>query len=190
MCLTEYVKPRSFPLGVAILSLTLMAAPASAVPLAGDRSAATGEHSALGTWWDKPELPPSRATLHPVGITRSPAEAVDYLLALAENKTGGYWSACLRLADDAYMPDGPRVASALEQWKRAKRAGVAHVRNAEPLIGAQMFWDPGHPSGHVATYVGNGRAVTNMPDGTVDVIKWRKMDEWGPYLGWAPPYYK
>jgi hypothetical protein len=53
-----------------------------------------------------------------------------------------------------------------------------------------MFWDPGHNAGHVATYVGDDRAVTNMPDGSVEMIKWREMNDWGPYLGWAPPYYK
>ena len=53
-----------------------------------------------------------------------------------------------------------------------------------------MFWDPGHAAGHVATYVGDGKAVTNMPDGTVQMINWHRMDDWGPYLGWAPPYYK
>lgn len=126
----------------------------------------------------------------PVGTTRSPAQAVKYLLELAEAGTGGYWGLCLTLADDAYMPDGPRVNNAFAQWYRAKDAGRAHRKDPYPPIGAQMFWDPGHASGHIATYVGDGKAVTNMPDGTVKAINWHKMNEWGPYLGWADPYYK
>jgi len=41
----------------------------------------------------------------------------------------------------------------------------------------------------LATYVGNGKAVTNMPGGAVKKINWKKMNSWGKYLGWAEPYY-
>jgi len=41
----------------------------------------------------------------------------------------------------------------------------------------------------IATYVGNGKAVTNMPGGAVKKINWKKMNSWGYYLGWAEPYY-
>lgn len=126
----------------------------------------------------------------PVGTTRSPEQAVRYLLNLADSGTGGYWNQCLKMADDAYMPKGPRVATAFQQWYRAKEAGVAHLKDQYPPLGAQMFWDPGHTSGHIATYVGEGMAVTNMPDGSIKALKWRKMNDWGPYLGWADPYYK
>lgn len=143
------------------------------------------------SWSQVREQRVSRAAmLHPVGTTRNPARAVQYLLGLADDNTGGYWGQCLKLADDAYMPRGPRLGSAFEQWYRAKDAGVAHRKDEEPPIGAQMFWDPGHAAGHIATFVGDGKAVTNMPDGSVKVINWHKMNEWGPYLGWADPYYK
>ncbi len=132
----------------------------------------------------------SEPTMRPVGVTRSPAKAVDYLLELADARVGGYWGQCLKLADDAYMPKGPRVGTAFDQWYRAKDAGVAHPKDRNPPVGAQMFWDPGHSAGHIATYVGDDKAVTNMPDGTVKAIKWRAMNDWGPYLGWAPPFYK
>mgnify|MGYP001343568317 CR=1 FL=1 len=132
----------------------------------------------------------SEPTMRPIGVSHSPAKAVKYLMELADAKAGGYLGHCLKLADDAYMPKGPRVGSALEQWHRAKDAGVAHPKDPDPPVGAQMFWDPGHYAGHIATYVGDGRAVTNMPDGSVKAIKWRSMNDWGPYLGWASPYYK
>lgn len=163
----------------------LITAPAAAHA----RDLGLGSEAAVS--WSRDRTPAvSRAALHPVGTTRSPARAVAYLLDLAQARTAGYWGQCLRLADDAYMPRGPRVQSALAQWHRAKAADVAHPKDPDPPLGAQMFWDPGHPSGHVATYVGDGKAVTNMPDGTVKAIKWQQMNEWGPYLGWADPYYK
>lgn len=130
------------------------------------------------------------AAFRTVGTTKSPEHAVKYLLGLADAHAGGYWGLCLQLADDAYMPKGPRVYSAFEQWRRAKDAGVAYPKDEYPPLGAHMFWDPGHASGHIATYVGDGKAVTNMPDGTVKALNWRKMNDWGPYLGWADPYYK
>lgn len=52
-----------------------------------------------------------------------------------------------------------------------------------------MFWKTSNPAGHIATYVGNGKAVTNMPGGKVKKIDWKKMNKWGPYLGWAEPFY-
>jgi hypothetical protein len=171
---------------VAALGVCLVAtAPAAAAT----DDLGVGSDAAVG--WGQERAPrPSRAALHPTGTTRSPARAVAYLLELAEDRTAGYWGQCLKLADDAYMPKGPRVQSAFAQWYRAKDAGVAHRKDPDPPLGAQMFWDPGHSSGHVATYVGDGKAVTNMPDGTVKAIKWQDMNDWGPYLGWADPYYK
>lgn len=159
-------------------------------PVAADPGLGVGMEVGAG-WSRKREARVSRSmTMRPVGVTRSPEKAVAQLLELAEQRAGGYWRQCLRLADDAYQPKGPRVDTALNQWRRAKSAGVAHPKDPEPPIGAQMFWDPGHSAGHVATYVGDDKAVTNMPDGTVKAVAWRRMNDWGPYLGWAPPYYK
>lgn len=175
------------------LSFVFMATPAMALdPDAGLPSAKVGVGTEVFAGWSKYRLrQASRSeTMRPIGVTRSAERAVDYLRDLAKSGATGYWSQCLRLADDAYMPKGPRLATALAQWDRAKQAGVASPKDRNPPPGAQMFWDPGHNAGHIATYVGDGKAVTNMPDGSVDIIEWRDMNEWGPYLGWAPPYYK
>lgn len=162
----------------------------AASPAAADERVGTGSEAAAA-WPALDRDRPSRSeTMRPVGTTRTPHQAVKYLQELAEAHTSGYWGACLRLADDAYMPKGPRLPNAFAQWRRAKEAEVAHLKDPEPPIGAHMFWDPGHSSGHIATYTGDGKAVTNMPDGSVKEIVWRKMNDWGPYLGWAPPYYK
>jgi hypothetical protein len=93
------------------------------------------------------------------------------------------------LADNAYQPKRGRTSTALSQWNRAKRHGYGHPRDTNPPVGAQMFWKTSNPAGHIATYVGNGKAVTNMPGGKVKKIDWKKMNSWGPYLGWAEPYY-
>mgnify|MGYP003800762077 CR=1 FL=1 len=163
-----------------------------ASPAAAQGKDETGLGTGVGVSWSKERAAriSRAAAFDPVGTTRSPREAVAYLLRLAEQKTGGYWGQCLKLADDAYMPKGPRLGDAFAQWHRAKDAGVAYPKDEYPPLGAQMFWDPGHAAGHVATYVGDGKAVTNMPDGTVKAIEWRRMNHWGPYLGWADPYYK
>lgn len=124
------------------------------------------------------------------GTTHSARAAVSRLKRWAAGGVGGYHNQCLRLADDAYGVVSGRTSTALAQWGRARRAGVAHPGSRDIPLGAQMFWRSSHPAGHVATYVGDGKVVSNLPGGAVAVVKWRAMDEWGPYLGWAPPYYK
>jgi hypothetical protein len=123
------------------------------------------------------------------GTRFSPASAAKRLENWAKRGTRGYHNQCLRLADNAYQPKGGRVGTALGQWNRAKRKGYAHPGNRRPPVGAQMFWRTSNPAGHIATYVGNGKAVTNVPGGAVKKVNWKRMNSWGKYLGWAEPYY-
>jgi len=123
------------------------------------------------------------------GTTYSPEKAADRLENWAQNGLSGYHNRCLQLADNAYQPKGGRTSTALSQWNRAKKHNYAHPGDKNPPIGAQMFWRTSNPAGHIATYVGNGKAVTNMPGGKVKKIDWTTMNNWGPYLGWAEPYY-
>lgn len=127
------------------------------------------------------------ATMRTVGTRYSPVTAVFRLTQWARQGRGGYHNGCLRLTDNAYGAQ-KRVGTALRQWYRAKRAGFGHVNRAAP-VGAQLFWRTSNPAGHVATYVGRGLVVTNMPGGRVKMVPWRSIDRWGPYLGWAEPYY-
>lgn len=122
------------------------------------------------------------------GTRFSPVRAVNRLKTWARQGRSGYHNGCLRLADDAYSPTGGRTSTALSQWYRAVRNGYGH-RNRTAPIGAQLFWRTSNPAGHVATYVGNGKVVTNMPGGRVKKVNWSVLDRWGPYLGWAEPYY-
>lgn len=123
------------------------------------------------------------------GTTYSAKEAAARLISWARSGTGGYNNQCLRLADDAYGAKGPRTTTALAQWARAQEAGVDHPRETDIPVGAQMFWRTSHPAGHIAVYVGNGKVVTNVPGGALEILPWRDLNEWGPYLGWANPYY-
>lgn len=123
------------------------------------------------------------------GTRYSSIAAANRLERWAKRGMSGYHNQCLRLADNAYQPRGHRTSTALNQWHRAKRKGFAHPRNRKPPVGAQMFWRTSNPAGHIATYVGNGKAVTNMPGGRVKKINWKKMNSWGRYLGWAEPFY-
>ncbi|MEZ5158827.1 MAG: hypothetical protein R2687_08360 [Candidatus Nanopelagicales bacterium] len=122
-------------------------------------------------------------------VRYSPMAAVYRLMKWARAGRSGYRNGCLRLADDAYAPRGGRTGTALRQWYRAKRNGFGH-RNRYAPIGAQLFWRTSNPAGHVATYVGRGLVVTNVGSGRVKIMSWRALDRWGPYLGWAEPYYK
>lgn len=123
------------------------------------------------------------------GTRFSPARAANRLENWADAGVSGYHNQCLRLADNAYQPKGNRTGTALQQWYRAKKHGYGHPGDRRPPVGAQMFWRTSNPAGHIATYVGNGKAVTNMPGGQVKEIDWHRMNKWGPYLGWAEPYY-
>jgi hypothetical protein len=127
------------------------------------------------------------ATMRTIGTRYSPVTAVFRLTQWARQGRGGYHNGCLRLVDNAYGASN-RVGTALRQRYRAKRAGFGHTNRQAP-IGAQLFWRTSNPAGHIATYVGRGLVVTNMPGGRVKMVPWRSIDRWGPYLGWAEPYY-
>lgn len=122
------------------------------------------------------------------GTRFSPTQAVRRLTTWAKQGRRGYHNRCLRLADDAYAPVGGRTSTALSQWRRARRSGYGH-RNRYAPVGAQLFWRTSNPAGHIATYVGRGKVVTNVPGGRVKKVSWKRIDRWGPYLGWAEPYY-
>jgi hypothetical protein len=132
----------------------------------------------------------SAAPMRGVGVAYSPKEAAARLVKWASAGTGGYAHQCLRLADDAYG-GSERVGRAIDQWYRAKAAGYAHPKDKNPPIGAQLFWWTNNDARHIATYVGGGKVVTNVTSegGAVKLLPASELDTWGPYLGWAEPYY-
>lgn len=126
-------------------------------------------------------------SMRTTGTRYQPLTAVARLRSWARQNRGGYNNGCLRLTDNAYGASN-RVSTALRQWYRAKRSGYGHTNRLAP-VGAQLFWRTSNPAGHVATYVGRGKVVTNVPGGRIKVMSWSAVDRWGPFLGWAEPYY-
>lgn len=175
---------------VPILSTGLVAAPTTAATTAPAAvGSVTSSKDNKRTAAAKRSSRAAGVTMRTRGTRVTPTVAANRLERWAKRGTSGYHNQCLRLADNAYQPKGHRTSTALRQWYRAKRKGFAHVRDRRPPVGAQMFWRTSNPAGHIATYVGNGKAVTNMPGGRVKRINWRQMNSWGRYLGWAEPYY-
>ena len=50
--------------------------------------------------------------------------------------------------------------------------------------------DPGAGDLYAVGTLSNVLQLLRLPDGTVKAVAWRRMNEWGPYLGWAQPYYE
>ncbi len=170
--------------------------PAASVATAAPavRLAGTTDFTAAAQWAKRDEIRQAKRAARSNGIrtygtTHTAKQAAARLVSWARSGMGGYHNQCLRLADDAYGATGGRTTTALAQWSRAQAAGVAHPGSKDIPVGAQMFWRTSHPAGHIATYVGNGKVVSNVPGGAVELMDWQEINEWGPYLGWANPYY-
>ena len=170
--------------------------PSAAVAMAAPSLEAAGgaDFDAAAAWQQKADARAAKRAARSDGIRTygtkfSANEAVARLLSWARSGMAGYPDQCLRLADDAYGATGARTTTALAQWARAKAAGVGHPGSKDIPVGAQMFWETSNPAGHIAVYVGNGKVVTNVPGGALEIMDWHKINEWGPYQGWANPYY-
>ncbi len=187
----RYRTPLALALAAPVLLTGFAAAPASALVPSETTAAAASPKKAKPAKKSKSAKTKAMGSvaMRTRGTTYSPTRAADRLENWAQKGVSGYHNGCLRLADNAYQPKGARTGTALSQWKRAKNHGYAHPGDRKPPVGAQMFWRTSNPAGHIATYVGNGKAVTNMPGGAVKKIDWTRMNDWGPYLGWAEPYY-
>ncbi len=128
-----------------------------------------------------------------IARTKGTARNAQQALAWAMKWVGGgssYDGLCLGFVDDAYNPTGGRLPTAIAQWYRAKRVGVAHPGDRTPPVGAQMFWWSGNAARHIAMYAGGGMVITTGAfGGRVGLRTMEDMDGWGPYLGWADAYY-
>jgi hypothetical protein len=108
-------------------------------------------------------------------------------------RDGKCYRLCDHLAADIWgYTDASGYRTAKEHWFSAVQQGVAHPGDTNPPIGALLFWDTG-PWGHVATYIGNGYAVSNLSSGPNGANVYKVpaslfSDSWGaPYYGWADP---
>jgi hypothetical protein len=124
-----------------------------------------------------------------IGTGRSARSAVAW--ALSQVGTGwDYHNQCLRFVDDAYDVSHSRMGTAVSQYYRALDAGYAHPGNRNPPVGAQVFWQTSNPARHIAIYAGGGMVIsTDAANGAIGFVPMSTLDRWGPYLGWATPYY-
>jgi hypothetical protein len=89
------------------------------------------------------------------------------------------------------------------QWWAAVRAGKATFainpetgqRNPEAYnvpLGGLLYWDTSGDAGHVATYIGDGKLMSNYKgergDG-VYAVPFEGFQGYGPYFGWAEPHW-
>lgn len=124
------------------------------------------------------------------GTSRSAKEAVAWAMQWV-GSGANYDGLCLGFVDDAYGVGSGRVGTAIGQWYRAKAAGKGHPGDRNPPVGAQVFWMTGNPARHIAIYAGGGMVIsTGAVGGTrVGLVPMENLDAWGPYIGWAEPYY-
>lgn len=128
-------------------------------------------------------------TLRTTGTIRSGREAISW--AMGYLGRGAYYDGlCLGFVDDSYAVTSGRVATAIAQWYRAVDHGKAHPRDRHPPVGAQVFWWSANQARHIALYAGNGMIISTGVDGDrVGMRPMEYLDSYGPYLGWAEPYY-
>ena len=124
-----------------------------------------------------------------VGTGRSAKAAIAWALSMVGSGRD-YHNMCLRFVDDAYSVSHGRTGSAIGQWTRAVSAGYGHRGDRNPPIGAQVFWQTSNPARHIALYAGGGMVISSDADsGAVGFVPMSQIDRWGPYLGWATPFY-
>jgi hypothetical protein len=113
--------------------------------------------------------------------------------AAAVCSDGECYNLCDHVAGDIW---GYEVASgyptARIHWETMVSRGLAKQGDRTPPLGALLFWDSGE-FGHVATYIGNGRVVTNLVlNGKRNLFvvdaDWYERNGRG-YLGWADPIF-
>lgn len=136
-----------------------------------------------------PVAPGSGGYVSTVGTGRSAKAAIAWALSLVGNGRS-YHNQCLRFVDDAYAVSHGRTGTAIGQYNRALAAGYAHPGDRKPPIGAQLFWRTSNPARHIALYAGAGMVISSDADsGAIGFVPFSAIDSWGPYLGWASPYY-
>ncbi|MDQ1248305.1 MAG: hypothetical protein QG597_2677 [Actinomycetota bacterium] len=121
--------------------------------------------------------------------TRTGQAAVDFAMGFV-GAGEEFRGLCLTFVDNAYAPTGGRVGTAIEQWDRANAAGHGHPGDRNPPVGAQVFWQTSDPARHAAIYAGGGMVITTEAyNGRVGLVTMEAVNSWGPYIGWATPFY-
>ncbi|WP_409482806.1 hypothetical protein [Arsenicicoccus dermatophilus] len=118
---------------------------------------------------------------------RSPDQAVAW--ALSKVGTPVRPSICQAWVSNAYGWSYSGRPTAINQWDTTPRQ-MKHPGDENPPAGALVFYWSRNPARHVALSVGGGWIVTtDSPRGRIGKERLVDLKSWGPYLGWAAPYY-
>lgn len=172
----------------------LMAEKAAAEQAAAERAAAERAAAQKAGAAAASPVTPNSAGATPAAVggtsaTRTGQAAVDFAMGFV-GAGEEFRGLCLTFVDNAYAPTGGRVGTAIEQWDRANAAGHGHPGDRNPPVGAQVFWQTSDPARHAAIYAGGGMVITTEAyNGRVGLVTMEAVDTWGPYIGWATPFY-
>lgn len=113
--------------------------------------------------------------------------------AAAVCSDGECYNLCDHVAGDIWGYElASGYATAKIHWQAMVDRGIAKQGDKTPPLGALLFWDSGE-YGHVATYIGNGRVVTNFVlngERNLFVVDADWYEANGrKYLGWADPIF-
>jgi hypothetical protein len=105
----------------------------------------------------------------------------------------GCYNQCDRLAANVWGHATSGSFTAYGHWKAAVAAGTAHPGDRNAPVGALLFYKTAGGDGHVATYLGNNKVLSNDVKGAggVYIVDAQEMENWlgssASYLGWVNP---
>lgn len=105
---------------------------------------------------------------------------------------GGTWlHRCLRFVGLVYGYAASGTPTALQHYNILKARGLINTNQTDIPAGALVFFTTGRPAGHVAIYVGDGKAFSNgyVRGSCIDLTPMSTMSAGGRYLGWSPPVF-
>ncbi|GAU71284.1 peptidase M23 family protein [Streptomyces sp. NBRC 110611] len=108
------------------------------------------------------------------------------------NSTTGWYRRCLAFSAIVYGWNYSGVNYAIDHFSVVPK-NMRHPDDRTPPPGALLYWDTGHRAGHIAVYLGGGKAASNdiLRLGYIDIVDASLFEmKWGAkYLGWTAPIF-
>ncbi|MFK0296335.1 peptidase M23 [Streptomyces sp. NPDC090442] len=124
---------------------------------------------------------------------RSVPEAIAWAKAHAgAGSNSGWYQRCLAFTAIVYGWNFSGVNYAIDHFHVVPK-DMQHPGDRNPPPGALLYWDTGHRAGHIAVYLGDGKAASNdiLRPGYIDIVDADLFEKkWGAkYLGWTVPVF-